>query len=173
MLQKLYVDNYKRLVNFELPLQELSLLLGPNGSGKTSVLDVVHALAMLLDGRAKITDDGVFPSPTLTRWQQRDLQVFEIQVRLKDDSFTYRLQVEHQRLTGHAYIDLERLTGGGGLLFECRQSEVRIYRDDHSEGPCYTADSSESALARVVPGKDNTRLRKFMEFHGEGCGMQD
>jgi len=38
MLQRLYVDNYKCLVNFELPLQELSLLLGPNGAGKTSVL---------------------------------------------------------------------------------------------------------------------------------------
>ena len=39
MLQRLYVDNYKCLVNFDLPLQELTLLLGPNGAGKTSVLD--------------------------------------------------------------------------------------------------------------------------------------
>ena len=29
MLQRLYVDNYRCLVNFDLPLQELSLLLGP------------------------------------------------------------------------------------------------------------------------------------------------
>ena len=98
MLQRLYVDSYKCLVNFELPFQELSLLLGPNGSGKTSVLDVVHALAMPLDSGARISDREVFPTPTLTRWQQRDLQVFEIQVRLDADSFTYRLEVEHDRL---------------------------------------------------------------------------
>ena len=48
MLQKLYIDNYKCLVNFDLPLQELSLLLGPSGAGKTSVLDVVFALRRLL-----------------------------------------------------------------------------------------------------------------------------
>ncbi len=36
MIKRLYVDNYKCLVNFELPLQDLTLLLGPNGVGKTS-----------------------------------------------------------------------------------------------------------------------------------------
>ena len=56
MLQRLHVDNYKCLVNFDLPLRELSLLLGPNGAGKTSVLDVIHALAMLLDGKTRLTD---------------------------------------------------------------------------------------------------------------------
>ena len=37
MLERLYVDNYKCLVNFELPLQELTLLLGANDAGKTSL----------------------------------------------------------------------------------------------------------------------------------------
>ena len=164
MLQKLYVDNYKCLVNFDLPLQEMSLLLGPNGVAKTSVLDVVHALAMLLDGEARLTDAGVFPSRTLTRWQQRDIQVFEIHVRLDIDSYVYRLEVEHERLTRRARIHLERLTGGGGPLFECTQGEVRLYRDNHSEGPKFSADWSESALARVAPRADNTRLTNFMEF---------
>ena len=164
MLHKLYVDNYKCLVNFELPLQELSLLLGPNGVAKTSVLDVVHALAMLLDGEARLTDAEVFPGGTLTRWQQRDIQVFEIHVRLEIDSFVYRLEVEHERLTRRARIHLERLTGDGGPLFECTQGEVRLYRDNHSEGPRFSADWSESALARVAPRADNTRLTSFMEF---------
>jgi len=38
MIKRLYVDNYKCLVNFDLKLDELSLLLGLNGSGKSSVL---------------------------------------------------------------------------------------------------------------------------------------
>jgi len=44
MINRLYVDNYKCLVNFDLKLVELSLLLGPNGVGKSSVLDMVFAL---------------------------------------------------------------------------------------------------------------------------------
>ena len=43
-------------------------------------------------------------------------------------------------------------------------TEVRLYRDDHSEGPTFSADWSESALARVAPRADNTRLTSFMEF---------
>lgn len=164
MLERLYVDNYKCLVNFELPLQELTLLLGPNGTGKTSVLDVMHALAQLLDGKARLTDADVFPGSTLTRWQQRDIQIFEIEVQLKIDSFVYRLEVEHERSTRRARVHLEKLTGGGGPLFECTQGEVRLYRDDHSEGPRYPADWSESALARVAPRNDNRRLTSFMDF---------
>ena len=48
MIQRLYVNNYKCLVNFELRLQELSLLLGPSGVGKTAVLDIMYALRRLL-----------------------------------------------------------------------------------------------------------------------------
>ena len=70
MIKRLYVDNYRSLVNFELPLQELTLLMGPNGVGKTSVLDVMFALRQLLAGVAKVTDAESSAS-TLTRWQTR------------------------------------------------------------------------------------------------------
>ena len=63
MLQRLYVDNYKCLVNFNLPLQELSLLLGPNGAGKTSVLDIVFVLHRLLG----VCGDGGLTSETHRR----------------------------------------------------------------------------------------------------------
>jgi predicted ATPase len=164
MLRKLYVDNYKCLVNFELPLQELSLLLGPNGVGKTSVLDVLFALRQLLGGVAKVTDPEAFPTRTLTRWQSRDLQVFELEVALDGDTFTYRLEVEHQRSTRRARILLERLTAEGKALFECTAGEVQLYRDNHSPGPSFTVDWSESALARVAPREDNKRLTRFLEF---------
>ena len=39
-----------RQLNSVLPLQELSLLLGVNGIGKTSVLDVMFAVRRLLSG---------------------------------------------------------------------------------------------------------------------------
>jgi predicted ATPase len=166
MLRRLYVDNYKCLVNFELPLQELSLLLGPNGVGKTSVLDVMFALRQLLRGVAKVSDAEAFPARTLTRWQSRDLQVFEFTAVLDGDSLTYRLEVEHERSTRRARVMLERLTAEGRPLFECERGEVQLYRDNHSRGPTYAVDWSESALARVVPDLkgENKRLTRFLEF---------
>ena len=168
MLRRLYVDNYKCLVNFDLPLQELSLLLGPNGVGKTSVLDVVFALRQFLEGVAGITDDEAFPTRTLTRWQKRDVQVFEIEVLLDPDTFTYRLEVEHDCSTRRARVLLEKLTHRDdideGALFEFERGEVRLRRDDYSPGPQYTFDWSGSALARVAPRNDNRRLTRFLDF---------
>jgi len=44
MLKRLYVDNFRCLVNFELRLDRVNLLLGENGTGKTSVFDVLYRL---------------------------------------------------------------------------------------------------------------------------------
>ena len=164
MIKRLYSDNYKCLVNFELPLRELTLLIGPNGVGKTAVLDVMYGLRRLLSGEAKITDKDVFPTPTLTRWQKRDRQVFELDAVLDQDELRYRLEVEHDRTSRKAWIALERLESEGNPLFVFEVGEVHLHRDDYSEGPTYGADWSESALARVAPRDDNTRLTRFVDF---------
>ena len=69
VLERIRIENYKCLVDFDLRLQETTLLLGENGSGKTAVLDVVYGIHRLLAGEIKITDPVAFPSSTLTRWQ--------------------------------------------------------------------------------------------------------
>ena len=174
MLQRLYIDNYKCLVNFELPLKELTLLLGRNGVGKTSVLDVMFALRRLLSGAVRVTSPDAFPTRTLTRWQTRDLQTFEIAVHLDPDVFCYRLEVEHQRVTRQSRISREDLTSNGQPLFRSKTGTVQLYRDDHSQGPGYHVDWSESALARVAARDDNKRLTRFRDFMNRivVCGLQ-
>jgi len=165
MLKRLYVDNYRCLVNFRLELQELTLLVGPNGTGKSSVLDVLFGLRQLLSGTGKVSDPDVFPARSLTRWQERNLQIVEVVVRLEGDAeTTYRLEIEHERETRRARILLESLNVGQKSLFEFRDGEVHLYRDDHSLGSQYAADGSESALARVAPRPVNQRLTRVLDF---------
>lgn len=40
MLKRIYINNFRCLVNFELNLESINLFLGANGSGKTTVFDV-------------------------------------------------------------------------------------------------------------------------------------
>ena len=164
MLQKLYVDNYKCLVNFTLPFQEVTLLLGPNGVGKTAVLDVMFGLRQILTEGVPIIDARAFPTRTLTRWQNHNLQVFEIQVRLDDGTFDYRLEVDHNRAAEDARIQLERLRRDGRPLFKSELGRAQLYRDDHSEGPTLTVDWSESFLARIAQRDDNKHLTRFKDF---------
>lgn len=164
MIERLYIDNFKSLVNFELNLQELTLLLGPNGVGKTSVLDVVFALRHLLAGIAKVTDLGVFPSSTLTRWQKRNRQVIELDASLEGNRYRYRLEMDHEPISRRARIELEQLEMSGAPLFRFQHGEVQLYRDNHSPGPIFGADWTESAMARVPPRNDNTHLSRFLDF---------
>ena len=163
VLERIYIKNYKCLADFNLQLQETTLLLGDNGSGKTAVLDVVYGLRQLLAGEVKITDPVAFPSSTLTRWQTCQEQQFELQVRLESESFLYRLQVEHDPGIGASHVTREELVGEDKtVLFDCNMGEVQLYRDDGSEGPTYRTDWAESALARVVEQPANTRLTSFL-----------
>ncbi len=163
MIKRLYVDNYKCFVNFEVDLDPITLLLGRNGAGKTAILDIVLALRELLRGTAKVTDAFVFPTETLTRWQDRNIQVFEIEVELESDTYVYRVEVEHERDKKLARID-ESLTANGGSLFSFAKGEVQLYRDNHSKGPFFGSDWTESALARVTERPDNQRLSRFLDF---------
>ena len=164
MFKRIYIDNYKSFVNFELRLGDLTLLVGQNGAGKTGVLDVVYALRRLLEGTARVTDRDVFPLSSLTRWQERAVQAFQVEVELDREAFEYRLEVEHDRRERRARIILETLSRNEGPLFRFAGGDVRLYRDDHSEGPTFKSDWRESALARVVPVEGNLGLTRFLEF---------
>ncbi len=48
MIECIQFTNYKALRNTTLPLQPFTLLLGPNGSGKTSVLQALRAVASIV-----------------------------------------------------------------------------------------------------------------------------
>ena len=174
MLKRLYVDNYKCLVNFEAHFGEITLLLGPNGVGKSAVLDVVFAVRQLLSGVAKIDDARVFPTRTLTRWQSRPVQVFEMEAKLAEENFIYRLELEHDPDNRRARIQREVLHSNGRPLFEFKLERdaagsppsglVQLYKDSHEKGPQFAGDWSESALARVAPTGSNRRLTSFLGF---------
>mgnify|MGYP005832773519 CR=1 FL=1 len=161
MLKRIYADNYKCLVNFEVRLAELVVLLGPNGAGKSAVCDLLFALRQLLSGKAAVKD--VFSDRTLTRWDKRDKQVVEIAVALEGEELTYRLEIEHEREAKRARIALERLLAPDATLFEFEGGEVRLYDDRGKHGASFPADWTESFLARVVPRKENKRLTRFLE----------
>jgi len=164
VFERIYIHNYKCLVNFELPLGETSLLVGANGTGKTAVLDVVFGLRKLLAGEARVNDPIAFHPTTLTRWQSDRKQLFEIDLIANGESYRYRLRVEHDRNERQSRVIEESLVSNGDTLFSCDLGEVKLYRDDGSEGPTYGADWSESALARVAAQPFNTRLTNFMEI---------
>ena len=51
MIERLRVKNFKALRDIEIELTPIHVLIGPNDSGKTSILDVLAALCRSVDHR--------------------------------------------------------------------------------------------------------------------------
>ena len=162
MIESVYIDNYKCFGNTEIDdLQSFNLLLGDNGSGKTALFEVFSLLKALVVDEEKL--GSVLPPNTLTRWENRSTQTFELSVRGNGGRYQYHLEVEQDRDRDLRRINLERLTFDGQPLFEFEEGEVQLYRDDFSEGPAYPFDWGRSALATIMPRHDNKRLTWFKE----------
>jgi len=184
MLTRFYADNFKCLQNFTLELDAFTLLTGPNGSGKTTVLDAVRRVADLLTQRATI--ETLFQTSTLTRWDKRSEQIFEFDVRLPETGsgperldgglYRYRLRLSHDRLKEKNRVVEEELTFEGRRLYRGwlddteRQStdaptfRAQLFNDRGREGPLVLMDWFYSGIGRIQPRVENRLLQRFRRF---------
>ena len=161
MLSRIHVDNYKCLTNFDLRLSELTLLLGGNGSGKSAVFEVVNKLREFLSGESRV--DRLFSASDITSWTTKTEQRFELEFSDKNGALTYELAIAHDTEKKVGRVKTERLTAGGKPLFSFELGKVRLYRDDHSKGPTYSYDWTQSGLAFVGDRHDNRQLCRFRD----------
>jgi predicted ATPase len=162
MLKRIHANNYRCLVNFEMNLDKLTLLVGPNGGGKSTLFDLLYRIRQLIADNARVAD--VFPLADLTAWVTKNEQSFELDVQGKDGLFSYRLVISHNPGIKKQRVEQEQLLLDGKPLFESKQGEVQLYHDDHKTGPEYSSDWSVSALASIAPRPDNTKLTWFKEW---------
>jgi hypothetical protein len=85
MLKRLYANNYRCLVNFEIEFDALTLLMGANGGGKSSLFDLLYEIRRLLvDKDALGAKDKfgreLFSPRDLTAWADKSEQAFELDV---------------------------------------------------------------------------------------------
>lgn len=164
MLKRLRVDNFRTLRNTTLEPGRLCLLIGENGSGKTSLFEVLDLIRQLLVDGAKVGD--LFPASTLTRWQREGTQRFHLELEVDGASFEYDIAVEHLPDLGKARIGEERLSSGGKPLFHAAHGKARLFRDDHSEGPPLLMDWSRSGISALEANPDNQKLVRFRQACG-------
>ena len=159
MLKRIYADNFRCLVNFELRLDPMNLLLGENGTGKTTVFEVLYRLQQFLAGNAKVLN--VFPSTELTRWQSSPTQRFELDLSVEGKQYAYSLAIQHDEDRRKARIKKESLLLDRKPLFEFEEGTAQLYHDDLTRGPGYPFDWTQSGLAVLQPRPDNKKLTRF------------
>lgn len=162
MITRLYIDNFRTLVNFEIRFDSVNLLLGPNGSGKSSVFDVLRRLRSFICGETRLAE--TFPAADFTHWQTKSLQKFEIELKTENGIFIYVLEIEYFDDRTKSKVREEILKLDGTLLFYGKEGEAHLYNDAGHEGAVVGFDWTQSGVGLLQERRDNKKLTFFKKY---------
>jgi len=165
MIKKLYVDNFRCLVNFQIDLHANQLWLGDNGTGKSSVVDLLCKVQCVLDGTS-VAD--IFSVDDLTLWQKKDTQTIGITMVIDKDQYDYELAIECDRKQRRCRIQKEQLKWNGELFFLFDGEDAHLYRinwqtGQPEEGTHFSADWGRSMIPSIAERDDNKPLVQFRQ----------
>lgn len=158
MITRLYVNNFRCLVNFKAEFDSFAVLCGPNGAGKSSVFDALRLLRNLGTGDALLGGTGEQDVPALefTDWLDSPVQEFELGLSVDGHIFAYALHIEQKADYEKPRIIHEKATCDENVLFErdldpgTMRTEVRFSRADGNQTG-FPLDWRQSALAAIQP----------------------
>ncbi|MDR3538605.1 MAG: AAA family ATPase [Acetobacteraceae bacterium] len=156
----LSVRGYRRLADLHLPLRSLNVLIGANGIGKSSVLDVLHLLGKSANKRltATVLEAGGLKSIFTADGETSELTVAVARPATDTAGFTYELTLGEFGVFQGMEIRRERLTqvvpGTSEpleLLVKTDNGQVHYGEEGFPSEPERGFDRSESALSQSSP----------------------
>jgi predicted ATPase len=163
MLKRIYIDNFRGFVDFELALNPINLLIGPNGSGKTSLFLVLLRLQnfVAFQGQAK----DIFSVFESTRWTSRRSHTFEVELTDSEKVYRYRLQIAFDS-TGVARVEQEQLWLNDRPLLRFASEAVQLFERGNGAAPVFPLESSRSAAASLPVLPEYQDINRFCNLLG-------
>jgi hypothetical protein len=152
MITRLYANNFRCLVAFEMHFDSFGVLCGPNGAGKSSVFDAIRLIRNLATGEGILGGEREHDVPELefTNWLDSKVQEFEIGVTVGGKTFDYLLHLEQTADYEKPRIVRERAICNGRNLFERDLKGVSFKKQDGSVTG-FPLDWRQTALASIQP----------------------
>lgn len=161
MLTKIYIHNYKCLVNFEWKPGKQNLFIGENGSGKSAVFEAIRSLKGLATGGVEIEE--AFAINSQTQWLKENKQTISIEINDKEYGiFEYELIIEHKQelKAQRVFAEKLRLNKTNLLIFE--GGEVTLYKKTSGTAlNPFSFDWRKSFLANVLTRPENKEIIRF------------
>ena len=164
MITRLYVNNFRCLVNFKGEFDSFGVLCGPNGAGKSSVFDALRLLRNLGTGEAMLggTGDQDVPVLEFTKWLDSKTQQFELSLSVNGHAFDYVLHLEQTADFEKPRVIHEKALCDQQPLFERNKEGVRFQRSDGNQTG-FPLDWRQAALAAIQPRGSIEKLTLLQE----------
>ena len=168
MITRLYINNFRSLVGFELKFDSVNILCGHNGAGKSSVFDAIQFVTSLATGNSFFGTESDSFGRTIanldfTNWVDSSIQEFEIELIHKGYSFKYVIHLEQE----DRYIPRvkKELAFCNGKELYIRDLEG-VHFDNGRSG--FPLDWHQAALASIQPVPERKEIellrQAFMEL---------
>lgn len=170
MIKKLHMKNYKSLKDLDIELGERNVLVGPNMSGKSNLLDCLKFLTqMCVSGvSAAFLDRGGFPEVVWKGGEEASISfqiVIEKEVNTQPgECYTYEISILGSQ-KGAISIEREHLivtaANNVSTLVDLKNGQGRI---THADGKtAFTpSDPTRSALEFSVPGWEGMEVKDYI-----------
>ncbi|MBC6478252.1 MAG: AAA family ATPase [Hormoscilla sp. GM7CHS1pb] len=161
MLKRIYIDNFRCLVNFELSVDGINLFLGPNGTGKSAIFDVLGKIQSFVSGEGKV--NAIFNADDCTCWQTSPIQSFELEIAGNEGIYKYELSLEQNRENNHAFVRQERLCFDNQPLLNFESGEVTLYHENGNILQQFSLNGVQSVLPLLNSRSETIKLNGFKE----------
>ena len=159
MLKRLYVNNFRCLVAFEMEFDPFVVLCGPNGAGKSSVFDVIGMLRHLAAGDAVLGSDGPqdIRKLELTEWLDSKVQEFEIDFMSAGHRLGYKIHIEQVSRELKPRVRFEEATCDGRILYQRDLDGIQFSKADRTRTG-FPLDWRQAALGAIQPAGDRREI---------------
>ncbi|MHC5828778.1 MAG: AAA family ATPase, partial [Nostoc sp.] len=123
MLKRIYIDNFRGLVNFEMNFDSINLFLGGNGTGKSTVFEVLRKIQTFVSGSKNLEE--IFEYTDCTRWQTLPIQRFELEITGNGGHYKYEFAIRYNQDKNH--VEYERLWFNNQILLKFEGDEVQLF----------------------------------------------
>lgn len=165
MITYLYANNYKSLVNFRIEFGKVNLVLGKNGTGKSSIFHLLLQLRNFTGGFSRSTD--AFPASSLTRWMKSPIQIFEFGMETGGYKYIYHLEIEHELQMGNCHVLTESVKCDGRVIFDRNNSVASWYNNEYVLGQNIMVDPATSGIGMLFDSQTYSILYQFKKVFGE------
>ncbi len=164
MLTRIYANNFRCLIAFEIKFDSFCVLCGANGSGKTSIFDVVSMLRDLAMGEAQLGGEGPrdIKDLELTNWLDSTIQEFEIDLLVSGHEFRYVVHIEQITQEHKPRIVHEQASCDERVLYTRDLEGVWFTKDDGTKTG-FPLDWRQAALGSIQPAGNRREIELLQQ----------
>ena len=136
--------------------------MGTNGSGKSSAFDVIHRMSRFINKEISLSE--TFFNSDLTKWMDKKVQTYELDIKTENGIYKYRLLVEFTDNRQKSRVKEEVLKLDDITLFSSKEGTANLYDDNGNLGANVLFDWTQSGVGAIQERDENRKLIYFKRF---------